>query len=117
MQPMLATRAAGRAEIPTGPDWVYEVKWDSVRVLADTTRGRLRLLSRTARDVTAAYPELAGLASVQGAVLDGEVVAMDAGVPSFAVLAERMHVHDPNCAAALARRRPVAYLDFDVLEL
>lgn len=116
MQPMLATRAAGRAEIPTRPDWVYEVKWDGVRVLADTTRRRLRLLSRTARDVTAAYAELAGLASVQGAVLDGEVAATDGGVPSFAVRAERMHVRDPNRAAAPARRRPVACLAFDVLE-
>ena len=117
MQPMLATRAAGRAEIPTGPDWVYEVKWDGVRVLADTTRGRLRLLSGTDNDVTVTCPELAGLASVQGAVLDGEVVAMDAGVPSFEVLAERMHVRDATRAGILANRRPVAYLVFDVLEL
>nr|WP_197711489.1 DNA ligase [Cellulomonas sp. WB94] len=117
MQPMLATRAAGRDEIPTGPDWVYEVKWDGVRVLADTTRGPLRLLSRTGRDVTVAYPELAGLGAVQGAVLDGEVLAMDAGVPSFEALAERMHVRDPARAATLASRRPVSYLVFDVLQL
>ncbi|MGV8977785.1 MAG: DNA ligase [Cellulomonas sp.] len=114
---MFATRAAGRAEIPTGPDWVYEVKWDGQRVLADTTRGALRLWSRTERDVTVAYPELAGLASVQGAVLDGEVVALDAGVPSFELLAERIHVRDPTRAAALAERLPVAYLVFDVLRL
>jgi len=114
---MLATRAAGRDDLPTGPGWVYEVKWDGVRVLADTTRGSLHLLSRTGRDVTVTYPELAGLAAVQGGVLDGEIVAMEAGIPSFEALGERMHVRDPARAATLADRRPVAYLVFDVLEL
>lgn len=117
MQPMLATRAADPARLPTGPDWAYEVKWDGVRVLADTTSGRLRLLSRTERDVTSAYPELADLAGVQGAVLDGEVVAMVDGAPSFAALAERMHVQDVSRARALAARLPVSYLVFDVLRL
>ena len=117
MQPMLATRATGRADLPSGPDWVYEVKWDGVRVLADTTRDSLHLLSRTGRDVTVAYPELGGLAAIKGGVLDGEIVAMAAGVPSFEALAERMHVRDPTRAAALANRHPVAYLVFDVLEL
>src|SRR5660398_100851 len=78
VQPMLATRATGRADLPSGPDWVYEVKWDGVRVLADTTRDSLHLLSRTGRDVTVAYPELGGLAAIKGGVLDGEIVAMAA---------------------------------------
>jgi bifunctional non-homologous end joining protein LigD len=117
VQPMLATRAAGRDDLPTGPGWVYEVKWDGARVLADTTRGSLHLLSRTGRDVTVTYPELAGLAAVQGGVLDGEIVAMEAGIPSFEALGERMHVRDPARAATLSDRRPVAYLVFDVLEL
>jgi len=117
VQPMLATRAADLAELPTGPGWAYEVKWDGVRVLADTTGGRLRLLSRTERDVTVAYPELAGLAGIQGVVLDGEVVAMVDGVPSFAALAERMHVRDGARARALAANHPVSYVVFDVLRL
>lgn len=117
MDPMLATRVAGPGELPTGADWVYEVKWDGVRVLADTTRGSLRLLSRNGRDVTVAYPELASLEAVQGAVLDGEVVALVDGVPSFAALAERMHVRDATRARALAKRVPVGYVVFDVLQL
>ncbi|MFI2751970.1 ATP-dependent DNA ligase [Cellulomonas sp. P22] len=114
---MLATGADPQSGLPAGPGWAYEVKWDGVRVLADTTGGRLRLLSRTGRDVSAAYPELAPLASVQGAVLDGEVVAMAGGVPSFEALAERMHVRDPARAERLAHELPVAYLVFDILVL
>ncbi len=117
MQPMLATRAPTLADLPRGPEWAYEVKWDGVRLLADTTAGRLRLLSRNGRDATVAYPELSGMSRLEGAVLDGEVVAMSAGIPSFEALAERMHVRDAARARALAARSPVTYLVFDVLQL
>ncbi|WP_448062780.1 ATP-dependent DNA ligase [Cellulomonas hominis] len=114
---MLATAAAGGAALPVGPEWVYEVKWDGVRVLADTTGGGLVLRSRSGRDVTVAYPELAPLAAVQGALLDGEVIAMAAGVPSFQALAERMHVRDAARARALAVELPISYLVFDCVML
>ncbi|WP_367183082.1 non-homologous end-joining DNA ligase [uncultured Cellulomonas sp.] len=114
---MLATRAATPADLPRGAEWAYEVKWDGVRLLADTTSGRLRLLSRNGRDATVAYPELAGLGALGGAVLDGEVVAMSGGIPSFEALAERMHVRDAARASALAARAPVTLLVFDVLRL
>ncbi|MBW0255182.1 DNA ligase [Cellulomonas sp. PS-H5] len=115
MQPMLATPVPVPGRLPAGPGWRFEVKWDGVRILADTTGDRLRMLGRNGRDAAPAYPELAGLAGLPpGTVLDGEVVAMRDGVPSFPALAERMHVRDPARAAALARRVPVSYLVFDV---
>src|SRR3954452_22646750 len=114
---MLATPATGPAELPRGPEWSFEVKWDGVRALADTTSGRLRLWSRNEREITLAYPELAGLAVMPDAVLDGEVVLMSDGIPSFSALADRMHVRDPRRAEALAAQRPVTFLAFDVLRL
>lgn len=117
MQPMLATRAAPDAGLPRGPDWVYEVKWDGVRVLVDTTAGLLRLYARSGRDVTITYPELAGLEVLQGALVDGEVVAMADGVPSFETLAERMNVRDAARAQRLAQQHPVTFIAFDVLTL
>jgi bifunctional non-homologous end joining protein LigD len=101
--------------LPVGPEWYYEVKWDGMRVLADVARGVLRLASRTERDVTAHYPELAGLAAlVPDVLLDGEVVLLEQGVPSFAALADRMHAVVPP---AVALARPVTYMVFDVLRL
>ena len=117
MEPMLATPATGPAELPRGSDWSYEVKWDGVRALADTTSGTLRLWSRQEREITLAYPELAGMAEVDDAILDGEIVLLADGIPSFTALAERMHVRDVHRAAALAARQPVTFIVFDVLRL
>ena len=115
MRPMLAATASG---IPAGPEWVHEVKWDGMRILAEVASGRLRLWSRTEREVTVAFPELAALADLgHDVLLDGEVVVMVDSVPSFEALAERLHVQDRRKAATLAARRPASYLVFDLLRL
>jgi bifunctional non-homologous end joining protein LigD len=112
LKPMLAT--AG--ELPVGPGWSYEFKWDGVRVLAT---GEPRLWARSGAEVTAAYPELSGLAGQIGpeTVLDGEMVALVDGRPSFTALAERMHVREAGRAARLAAAVPVTYLVFDLVRL
>ncbi len=105
---MLATPG----DLPTGPGWIYEVKWDGMRLLADVRDGRLDLRSRSGRDVTANFPELAGLVRLAPDVLlDGEVVLLEHGVPSFHALADRMQTPHP------APARPVTYMAFDVLRL
>jgi bifunctional non-homologous end joining protein LigD len=112
---MLATPSTS---VPTGDGWLHEVKWDGMRVLADVHDGRLVLTSRNGNDVTASYPELAGLAdSYDDMLLDGEVVALDGGRPSFGALAERMHVQDRRKAERLAATRPVTFMVFDMLRL
>jgi len=124
LKPMLAVPVTGRDGLPVdGATWAYEVKWDGVRVLAVVTGGRLRLLSRAGNDVTGGYPELAGLAALPSSpplevtdlVLDGEVVVLKGGVPSFSALAERMHVREPRRVAALAAAAPATFVAFDVL--
>jgi bifunctional non-homologous end joining protein LigD len=108
---------ASPGELPTGPGWMYEFKWDGIRAIAVVAEGRTRLFARSGAEVTAAYPELAQIGrGLADSVLDGEVVAMDeAGQPSFQVLAERMHVREPHRAARLAAAVPVTYLVFDAL--
>ncbi len=115
MRPMLASATS---VIPTGTGWVHEVKWDGMRVLADVGDGHLRLYSRTEREVTVAFPELAGLTGLfDDMLLDGEVVVLKGGVPSFAGLAERFHVTSARKAAALAASSPVTYMVFDLVRL
>jgi bifunctional non-homologous end joining protein LigD len=105
---MLATPGA----LPTGPEWVYEVKWDGMRLLADVVDGVLHLRTRGGRDVTTSFPELAGLTAIAPDVLlDGEVVLLESGVPSFAALADRVHRPVPR------PRTQVTFMVFDVLRL
>lgn len=128
--PMLAT-AGAVTELETGepPRWGFEVKWDGYRAVAAVvgdgpgeepgdgprpggTSGSVRLRSRSGNDLTAAYPELAELARLvvgHTAVLDGEVVALDAqGRASFSRL---QHRGDPS------RGIRAHYMAFDLLHL
>ncbi len=116
MRPMLATRGTS---VPSGPEWLHEVKWDGMRVLVEVRDGRLRIFSRNENDVTVSFPELHGLAQALGhdVILDGEVVAFADGVPSFGALAERMHVSSARKAAALVGSCPVTLLVFDLLSV
>lgn len=115
LSPMLATAATA---VPTGPEWVHEIKWDGMRVLADIRDGRLTLTSRNGNDVTAAYPELAPIADLYAdALLDAEIVAFEDGRPSFSALAERMHVRSARKAGVLSATRPVTLMVFDLLRL
>ena len=81
--------------IPSGSGWLFEIKWDGVRVLVRRADGRVRLCARSGIDVTGRYPEIAAaFTRVPGGdlAMDGEIVALDPkGRPSFALLADRMH--------------------------
>jgi bifunctional non-homologous end joining protein LigD len=115
--PMLATPGL----LPTDDEhWSFEMKWDGVRALVAVTSDDVRITSRRGNDVTVRYPELHALAGKipGGALLDGEIVAVDAnGRPSFEVLQQRMNVASGDAAARLAARVPVVYMIFDVLWL
>ena len=117
--PMLATQGA----LPPARDdahWAYEFKWDGVRALARVDGGRVELTARSGHDITTAYPELRGLGERLGStqvLLDGEIVAIRDGRPSFAALQNRMHVANAAQARRLADQLPVTYLIFDVLHL
>lgn len=103
---------------PSGSQWIHEVKWDGMRALAEVRHGRLRVFSRTGRDVTVAFPELAGLVDrLSDALLDGEIITVVDGVPSFEALAERMHVTDRHRAQDYSRTMPVIAMAFDLLRL
>jgi bifunctional non-homologous end joining protein LigD len=115
---MLATSGM----LPTSDaGWAYEMKWDGLRALAYISGGHVRLTSRTSRDITFVYPELAGLAAAVGsheAVIDGEIVAFGASPwPDFEALQQRMNISTAAQARSLSAQNPVSYLAFDLLWL
>jgi bifunctional non-homologous end joining protein LigD len=102
-------------------DWAFEVKWDGVRAICHSEPGRMRLHSRNLLDITPRYPEVGRLnraLSHHRAILDGEIVALDAeGKPSFGALQRRMHVGSESTVRRLAKETPVTYIIFDLLWL
>jgi bifunctional non-homologous end joining protein LigD len=84
--------------LPEGDDWLYEVKFDGYRALLLKERSRVEIRSRNDKDLTLAYPavhEAGRRLKATSAVLDGEIVAVDAqGHPSFQALQHRgAHPH------------------------
>lgn len=90
LQPMLATH--GSVDRLSPERWAFEGKWDGYRLLVDADHGRIRLTARSGRDVTGEYPQLQSLAADLAdhhVILDGEVVALQDGVPSFQAMQNR----------------------------
>jgi bifunctional non-homologous end joining protein LigD len=114
VKPMLATLV----DRPfSDPNWLFEIKWDGVRAMARIENGGLTLLARAGGDITKRYPELTSFPealAVREAILDGEIVALDArGHSDFERLQERMHVRAPS--EHLVTQIPVVYFVFDLL--
>lgn len=114
VEPMLSTLL----EKPfSDPGWLFELKWDGVRAMAWIQGGGQTLRARSGADITKRYPDLAALPAALGAreaILDGEIVALDArGHSDFGKLQERMHVRAPS--ETLISSVPVAYYLFDIL--
>lgn len=109
---MLAT--AG--EIPRGPGWTFEFKWDGIRAVVTTSsHGEVRAISRNDLDISTSFPELSALGRLPSVTLDGEIVALDpaTGAPSFALLQRRMHIARP--VPALIASVPIRFFAFDLL--
>ena len=80
-------------QLPDGDAWVYEVKFDGYRALLLKNGALVRIRSRNDKDLTGSYPAVAkaaGRLRATTAVVDGELVAVDAGGrPSFQALQHR----------------------------
>lgn len=78
LRPMLATLTDKPFD---DPDWIFETKWDGFRVMAEVKEdGAVRLYSRNLLEISAKYPAVCKALSAIGrfAVIDGELVALDA---------------------------------------
>jgi bifunctional non-homologous end joining protein LigD len=111
LEPMLCETAP---KAFTSPDWVFELKYDGFRLLAD----RAHLRYRSGLDSTERYPELTSAlrALPIDVVLDGEIVIFDAeGKPDFHALGSRAQLHRTSEIQRAALSQPVTYVVFDLL--
>jgi DNA ligase D-like protein (predicted ligase) len=101
-----------------GDDWLLERKFDGERCVARKDGGRVRLESRTGKDLTGTYPEVRAAVAGQRDrkfLLDGEVVAFHGDQTSFTRLQQRLGVTNPSPERVAAY--PVVFCVFDLLEL
>ena len=102
-----------------GDAWLFEIKYDGVRILAIRDGHHVRLFARSGTEVTERYPEVIlafDAMPFDRFVIDGEIVALkDDGLPSFGKLQTRMHVSDPATARKLSFSTPTVDFVFDLL--
>ncbi len=118
-QPMLAT--AGKP-VPASEEWVYEAKYDGVRILAFVTPNEVALMTRNDLDRAPQFPEVvAALRELQEQVgepfvVDGELLPIVNGkIGRFEHLKGRIHLGDPELVERLAEEEPAALVLFDCL--
>ena len=104
--PQLATL---RAKLPTGPGWLFEMKYDGYRCQAAIAGDKVRLYTRQGHDWTRQFgfvaPALSTLTKGT-ALIDGELCAVDdEGRTDFTLLKN-----------SLDGKKPVLYFAFDLLE-
>lgn len=101
-------------ELPVGPGWLYEPKYDGFRCLVFRGAGSVDLQSKKQRPLARYFPELAeGLATLRATdfVLDGEIV-----IPGHAFETLQLRLHPATSRiAALARSHPARLIAFDLL--
>jgi bifunctional non-homologous end joining protein LigD len=108
VKPMLAGLAQAAFD---DDDWLFEIKWDGYRAIAEVADGQVRLYSRNNLDLTERFAPVAralGALAPHEAVIDGEIVLLDeSGHPDF----QRLQNYQGTAAGQLA------YYAFDLLYL
>jgi ATP-dependent DNA ligase len=112
-----AMEALSATELPTGPEWQYEPKWDGFRCIASREGDAIELQSKSGQPLARYFPDVVeALAAlhVKRFVLDGELVVPVDGDLSFNELQLRLH---PAASRVnmLAKAHPAIYIVFDLL--
>ncbi|RNB88033.1 DNA ligase [Brevibacillus nitrificans] len=106
--------------LPTGDNWVAQIKWDGVRMLTYFDGNEVRLINRKLNDRTLQYPEFLDLSRychATSVILDGEIIAFDSNKPSFHEIMKRDRIRKKQSIPLAVNQTPVTYMFFDVLFL
>lgn len=121
IKPMLADKCD-----PFDSDkYLFEIKWDGCRGLLYYKDGKITFINRSGRDITDRYPEFQdlgkqlnfGTLKKKEVILDGEIIVMRDGLPSFHDLQLRDHLQNPSKIAIRCKTHPAIYVSFDCLSI
>jgi ATP-dependent DNA ligase len=104
-------------EVPAGPEWQYEPKWDGFRCLVFRDGHTVTLQSKSGKPLTRYFPDMVEAVralDTKHFVLDGEIVVPDGKVFSFDALLQRIHPAASR-VQKLAKETPALLIVFDLL--
>lgn len=110
--------ARSAPDLPEGPQWWFEPKWDGFRCLVLRQGDRVALQSKAGKDLGRYFPEVVSMFGAlpdRQFVLDGELLGARAGTFSFEALQQRLHPAASRINL-LSRESPAAFVAFDLLQ-
>lgn len=118
LQPIVPFEPMLSDQLPEGEQWIAQIKWDGVRMLSYFDGTTTELINRKGNYRTAQYPELADAAAycrAKSCILDGEVIALKEGKPSFHEVMRRDSLRSGSSIRQMVPHLPVLYMVFDLL--
>lgn len=115
---LLAMEARQEAELPRGPGWQFEPKWDGFRCLAIRDGDKIEMLSRSGKTLARYFPDMvAALRALKPRrfILDGELAIPVGKILSFDALQLRLHPAASR-VKKLAAETPSILIAFDLLQ-
>jgi ATP-dependent DNA ligase len=116
--PFAPMEALSVDEVPVGPEWQYEPKWDGFRCVVFRDGDTITLQSKSGKPLTRYFPDVVEAVralKVKTFVLDGEIVVPDGRVFSFDALLQRIHPAASR-VQRLAKETPALLILFDLLQ-
>ncbi|MGP4063774.1 DNA ligase D [Oceanobacillus sp. M65] len=123
---MAVMKPIASSDIPTGEEWLYEIKFDGFRCVMHWEKDRIRLISKNGKNLTDSFPEIvefcleheSTVANFLPLILDGELVVLNTDYQAnFALVQQRGRLKDPTRIKQAAEQRPASFLAFDILGL
>ena len=104
-------------DLPDGPGWQYEPKWDGFRCIAARDGNDVLLWSKSGKPLARYFPEIAamfGRLKARRFILDGELLILSGNAVSFEALQLRLHPAESR-VRKLAAESPAMFMAFDCL--
>ncbi|NEW07042.1 DNA ligase [Paenibacillus sp. SYP-B3998] len=118
INPIIPFEPVVAKEFPHGEKWIAQIKWDGVRMLSYFDGTQIKLVNRRLNNRTLQYPELlnpARYCKASSFILDGEIIAIGDGKPSFHEVMKRDSLRSAMSIERGVKQTQVSYMIFDVL--
>lgn len=104
-------------EVFDSKDYLYEVKYDGIRVLVFVSKDKIVIKSRYGIDITGLFPEMSVLCKMVecNVIFDGEIIMLQNNKVSFSKLQKRIHLKNKKTIEFLSKTNPVVFMCFDVI--